>query len=259
MEAGSAKKRVRIAALGDIHCSKDSKGLLEPIFAQAIKHGDVLVLCGDLTDYGLPEEAHLLVQELRPAAGKPIVAVLGNHDFEAGQQDTIKGVLSAAGIRVLDGDSCEFLGVGFAGVKGYIGGFGGRALQSWGEKGIKQIVHESMEEALKLERALARLRTVQKVAILHYSPIAGTVEGEPLEILPFLGSSRLEEPFNRYPVSAIFHGHAHFGKLEGRTQSGVPVYNVAMALLQRLKPEHPPFRVVDLVMTHHLAPAAQGT
>jgi Icc-related predicted phosphoesterase len=150
---------------------------------------------------------------------------------------------------VLDGDAHEVAGIGFAGVKGFAGGFGPRALGPWGEPAIKSFVHEAVNEALKLEAALARLRTPHRIAVLHYAPIMATVSGEPPEIYPFLGSSRLEDPLNRYPVSAVFHGHAHRGSLEGRTREGSPVYNVAMPLLVQAFPGHPPIRIVELPAT----------
>jgi Icc-related predicted phosphoesterase len=236
---------VRLAAVGDVHCTKHSQGALQPIFAQVAAQADVLLLCGDLCDYGLPEEAHILVRELSTVR-VPIVAVLGNHDFESGQQDAVKDILCEGGIQMLDGDACEVKGVGFAGVKGFGGGFGARALGPWGENAIKAFVHEAIDEALKLEAAVARLRVEQKVVLMHYSPIQATCEGEPLEIMPFLGCSRLEEPLNRYPISAVFHGHAHHGALEGRTQMDVPVYNVSAPLLRQHFPDRPPFRVVEI-------------
>jgi hypothetical protein len=144
-------------------------------------------------------------------------------------------------------------GIGIAGVKGFGGGFGQRALGPWGETIIKQFVREAVDEALKLEAALARLRTSQLVALLHYSPIQRTVEGEPLEIYPFLGSSRLEEPIGRYPVSIVIHGHAHRGFPEGQTKMGVPVYNVALPLLTRTFTDRLPFRVFELPVGHKLA------
>ena len=240
----NGRDTVRVAAIGDLHCTKNSQPL-QPIFAQASTQADVLVLCGDLTDYGTPEEAHLLVRELT-SAKMPVVAVLGNHDFESGKADEVAKILSEGGVRVLDGDSCEFHGIGFAGVKGFCGGFGTGALGPWGEDMIKQFVREAVNEALKLETALARLRTEQRIAVLHYAPIHGTVEGEPPEVFAFLGSSRLEEPLARYPVSAVLHGHAHRGRLEGRTRNGVPVYNVARPLLERSFPDRPPFRILEL-------------
>jgi Icc-related predicted phosphoesterase len=239
---------VRIAAIGDIHLG--GKGLdppLQTLFGQVAEHADILALCGDLTDRGDPDEARLMAKALSMVT-VPIIAVLGNHDYECGKEGEVAKILDGAGVRVLDGDAHELLGIGFAGVKGFAGGFGRRALGPWGEPIIKQFVKEALNEALKLETALSRLRTERKVALLHYSPIAGTVEGEPLEIYPYLGSSRLEEPLTRYPVDVVFHGHAHHGAPEGRTMSEVPVYNVSMMLLQRLHPERPPFRVVELAI-----------
>jgi Icc-related predicted phosphoesterase len=157
-------------------------------------------------------------------------------------------IITDAGVVVLDGDAHEVHGVGFAGVKGFGGGFGRRQLGAWGEKTIKQFVHETINEALKLEQALAKLRTPQKIAVLHYAPIHATVEGEPPEIMPFLGSSRLEDPVDRYRCSAVFHGHAHRGALEGRTKAGAPVYNVAMPLLLASFPDRPPFRVIEVTV-----------
>lgn len=240
----NGRETVRIAAVGDLHCTKNAQSLSN-VFAHAGANADVLVLCGDLTDYGTPEEAHLLVRDLA-AAKMPVVAVLGNHDFESGKADEVARILNEGGVRVLDGDSCEFHGIGFAGVKGFCGGFGTGALGPWGEDMIKRFVRESVDEALKLETALARLRTPQRIAVLHYAPIRETVEGEPVEVFPFLGSSRLEEPLARYPVSAVFHGHAHRGRLEGRTRNGVAVYNVARPLLERSFPDRPTFRVLEL-------------
>lgn len=251
---------VRLAAVGDVHCTKSSQGMLQPIFAAVSEQADVLVLCGDLTDYGLPEEAHVLVRELS-SVRVPVVAVLGNHDFESGQQDAVRDILCEGGITVLDGDACEVKGIGFAGVKGFGGGFGPRALGPWGEDAIKAFVREAIDEALKLESALARLRVEHRVAVLHYSPIQATVEGEPEAIFPFLGSSRLEEPLNRYAVSVVFHGHAHHGCLEGRTQADVPVYNVSAPLLRQQFPDRPPFRIVEIPLARRpvsTAPTAEA-
>ncbi|MCC6178413.1 MAG: metallophosphoesterase [Chloroflexi bacterium] len=239
---------VRVAAIGDIHCTKGSQGQLQPVFAAASEHADILVLCGDLCDYGTAEEAHVLARELG-AARIPVVAVLGNHDFESGQQEEVVQILCATGVQMLDGDACEVKGVGFAGVKGFGGGFDRRALGPWGENTIKAFVHEAIGEALKLESALARLRMDQHVVVMHYSPIRATCEGEPPEIFPFLGSSRLEEPINRFPVTAVVHGHAHHGSPEGRTSRNVPVYNVAAPLMRQRFPGRPPFRVIEIPVT----------
>ena len=179
-----AKEIVRVAAVGDIHCTKTSQGAFQQLFGQATELADILVLCGDLTDYGLAAEARILAKELS-AANLPIVGVLGNHDYESEQQDEVRQILVDAGVTLLDGDACEIEGVGFAGVKGFAGGFGRGTLGYWGEATIKRFVQEALDEALKLESALARLRTPQRIAVLHYAPIQATVEGEPVEIFPF--------------------------------------------------------------------------
>jgi len=242
----SERTTLRIAAVADIHVKKTSAGALQPLFAQATEAADVLLLCGDLTDYGTVEEAKILAKEITSSLRIPAIAVLGNHDFESNQEKEVVQILSDSGVVVLDGDSYELHGVGFAGVKGFGGGFGRRALGAWGEQIIKQFVHETINESLKLEAALARLRTPQKIAVLHYSPIQATVHGEPPEIVAFLGSSRLEEPLDRYRVNAVFHGHAHRGAPEGRTKAGTPVYNVAMPVLMQAYPDQPAFRVIEV-------------
>jgi Icc-related predicted phosphoesterase len=175
------------------------------------------------------------------------VAVLGNHDFESGQEGELRKIFADAGLVTLDGDTTEVYGIGFAGVKGFAGGFGRRALGPWGEEIIKKFVHEAVDEALKLESALARLRNSRLIAVLHYAPIQETVEGEPREIYPFLGCSRLEEPIGRFPVTAVFHGHAHHGRAEGRTSKGVPVFNVSMSLMRETFPQQP-FRLLEVDM-----------
>jgi len=238
---------VRVAAVGDIHLGRAAYGPpIQTLFAEVAERADVLALCGDLTDRGEPEEGRQLGRALA-TIGVPIVAVLGNHDYESGNVPELGKILREAGVQLLDGgDAVEIHGVGFAGVKGFAGGFGRRALGPWGEETIKHFVREAVEEALKLETSLSKLRTERRVVLLHYSPIVGTVEGEPREIYPYLGSSRLEEPLIRYPVDVVFHGHAHHGTLEGKTVGGVTVYNVSLALLQRSFPDVPPFKVVEL-------------
>jgi Icc-related predicted phosphoesterase len=240
------KHPVRIAAVGDLHCTKDMAGALRPVFQTVKGRADVLILCGDLTDYGLPEEAHVLAKELA-GLDVPILGVLGNHDYQSGHVDEVVKILGDEGhVRILDGDSTILHGLGFAGVKGFCGGFGRGTLGPWGEPAIKAFVKEALDEALKLESALARLRTERRVAILHYAPIRETVEGEPNEIFSFLGCSRLEEPLERWPVTVAFHGHAHRGSLEGKTRVGTPVYNVAMPLLRRQLDAELPIRFVEL-------------
>lgn len=242
------KEFVRLAAVGDLHYGRDSRGSLQPLLAAvASVEADVLLLCGDLTDYGLPEEAVELARELVNGVKIPIIGVLGNHDYESGAAVDVRKILTESGVRLLDGETAEVQGIGFAGVKGFAGGFGRGVLGPWGEEAVKRFVHEAVEEALKLESALARLRTPSRIALLHYAPIAETVLGEPPEIFPWLGCGRLEEPLSRYTVTAVFHGHAHHGQPLGRTSAGSPVYNVSLPLLMHLTPDQP-LRLLDVAV-----------
>ncbi|HJT76683.1 MAG TPA: metallophosphoesterase [Gemmataceae bacterium] len=239
-------KQLRVATVGDIHYGRNTHGSLQPLFQHVNERADVFVICGDLTDHGVPDEAHALARELTVHVKVPIITVLGNHDYHSGKQGELMKIFADAGVRVLDGDSVEVRGVSFAGVKGFGGGFGRHTLEPWGEDTIKQFVHEAIDEALKLETALARSHTPSRIAVLHYAPIQATVEGEPPAIFPFLGSSRLEEPLNRYPVTAVVHGHAHHGAPEGRTSKGVPVYNVSLSLLRQHFGDRPPVRFLEV-------------
>ena len=236
---------VRVALVADLHCTRTSQGAFQQLFSGITEAADLMLIAGDLTDHGLPEEALVLARELS-SVRIPIVAVLGNHDVESSKEADVAHVLKDAGVTPLDGDACEVLGVGIAGTKGFGGGFGKRALSPWGEAVLKDFARESVEEGLKLEKALTRLRARHVIALLHYAPVQETVEGEPLEIYPFLGSSRLEDPINRFPVALVVHGHAHQGRPEGKTSKGVPVYNVSMPLLTRTFPDRLPFRVFEL-------------
>lgn len=220
--------------------------MLQPYFAQLGGRADVLLLCGDLTDYGTAEEARILARELSRSVSIPMLAVLGNHDYHSGHEEDVKQILSDAGVTLLDGDVVQLRDVGFVGVKGFCGGFGRRTLEPWGEAAIKDFVRQALDESLKLESGLAKLRTATRIAFMHYAPVEATVQGEPREIYPFLGSSRLEEPLTRYGVAAVFHGHAHQGTAEGTLRDGVPVYNVAAPLLRRLYPTEPPIRFVTV-------------
>jgi Icc-related predicted phosphoesterase len=235
-----------LAAIGDLHCTRTSQGKLQPVFSCIAGKADVLLLCGDLTDNGTPDEARVLAAELSKTVNVPKLAVLGNHDHESGRAEEVRQILSEASVVVLDGDAVVLHGVGFVGVKGFAGGFGRRMLEPWGEPIIKQFVQEAVLESTKLESALARLRVDTRVVLMHYAPIEATVVGEAPEVLPFLGCSRLEEPLNRHGVAAVFHGHSHYGSPEGRTREGCVVYNVAAPLLKRLRPELPPFRFLTL-------------
>jgi Icc-related predicted phosphoesterase len=237
---------LRVAAVGDLHCPRLGLDELRALFTRIVERSDVLLLCGDITDYGKPEEARLFAAALPVLNGIPVIAVLGNHDYESGEADTVADIFTRHGIHVLDGTSVEIHGIGFVGVKGFAGGFGDRLLQAWGESVLKQFVRESVDEALKLESALAKLTTSVRVVLMHYAPVFDTVIGESPEIIPFLGTSRLEEPVNRYGVTAVFHGHAHHGTPEGRTREGVPVYNVALPLLRSASPGQEPVRIIHV-------------
>ncbi|XXF81564.1 metallophosphoesterase [Myxococcaceae bacterium GXIMD 01537] len=226
-----------MAAVGDLHCREDHHGRFRHLVKQVNGAADLLLLCGDLTDRGLLEEGKVLAEELS-ALRVPCVAVLGNHDYEHNQTREISAELAKAGVRVLDGDHYIFEKVvGVAGVKGFGGGFGNATLQAFGEGQTKAFVQEAVTESLKLEAALSHLDTPRKVIIMHYAPIAETLEGENTEIRPFLGTSRLAMPIDHYGAEAVFHGHAHHGSPLGKTRSGIPVYNVAMPLMTRLTPE----------------------
>jgi Icc-related predicted phosphoesterase len=230
--------KLKIAAIGDIHVDISSQGKYVPLFEELSQKADILLLCGDITDRGLPEEAHILVHDLASLT-IPVVGVFGNHDFESGKTDEVKDIFRQSKLRILDGTYYVFRDVGFAGVKGFGGGFENHMLEPWGESTIKDFVHEAVNEALRLETALSKLETEKKVVLLHYTPIPETAEGEQKEIYPFLGSSRLMNPINLYSATAVFHGHTHYGKPKGQTSKGIPVYNVSLHMLRKINPEQP--------------------
>ncbi|MGF7148056.1 Icc-related predicted phosphoesterase [Sphingomonas zeicaulis] len=218
---------LRLAAIGDLHVTEDSHQRYRALFEEISEKADVLALCGDLTNFGKVSEAEVLAEDLRGCT-IPAVGVLGNHDYECGAPEEVVRILRQAGVTILDEQAVEIEGVGFAGVKGFVGGFGRGELGGFGESAIKAFVEESVNEARKLENGLRSLRTDRAVAVLHYAPIPETVEGEPAEIYPFLGSSRLADAVDRFDnVKAVVHGHAHRGTYEGRTRRGVPVFNCA--------------------------------
>jgi len=230
---------LRVAAVGDLHVHQNSTTSLQGLFENISQNADVLALCGDLTHLGLPAEAERLANDLR-SCRVPVVAVLGNHDYQSGHAEDVKKILCAAKVNVLEeSETFELNGVGFAGAKGFGGGFDKHMLTPFGEESIKHFVGEAVNESLRLEVGLNGLRTEKTVVVLHYSPIAATVKGEPPEIYPFLGSSRLAETIDHFDVSAIFHGHAHHGTYEGKTMKGTPVYNCCLQLMQNLRPEQP--------------------
>ena len=223
----SRNEQVRIAAIGDLHVRETDTHPFRELFAEVSQRARILVLAGDLTDFGKTREAEILCEDLQ-ACSIPVVAVLGNHDYECGQPEVIIQHLRSAGVTVLDGDAYEVEGVGFAGVMGCPGGFGRFMLSSFGEPAIKSFVHAQAEEALKLENAMRMVRGRRTFVVLHYAPIPETLAGEPPEIMAFLGSSRMAEVIDRFDdVAAVVHGHAHRGAHFGRTLRGTPVWNVA--------------------------------
>jgi Icc-related predicted phosphoesterase len=226
---------MRVAATADLHFSASSYSVIQDQFVKVRDEADLLVLAGDLTNYGQPAEMETLLNAL-VRLRLPTVAVLGNHDYESSREVELQKMMSTAGIKVLDGTGYERDGVGFAGTKGFVGGFGRGVLTAFGEKEIKVFVQAAIDETMKLERALSQLRTPKRVVVLHYSPIAATVTGENPEIFPFLGTSRLAEIVDRHGADFVVHGHAHRGQLEGKTPGGIPVHNVAITLLQSQDP-----------------------
>jgi Icc-related predicted phosphoesterase len=226
-------KPMRLAAIGDLHVGENAERPYRDLFARISQEADVLALCGDLTNFGKTREAEILAEDLRVCT-IPVVGVLGNHDYECGQPGEVSRILHEAGLKVLDGEAFEIEGVGFAGCKGFIGGFGRHMLSAFGEPEIKAFVQASVDENLKLESSLRMLRTGKIVVVTHYSPVQDTLEGEPPEIFAFLGSARMSETIDRFEgVACALHGHAHRGSHEGRTAGGVPVYNVARPILNR--------------------------
>src|SRR3954469_13974198 len=232
MNDPSTTEALTLAAIGDLHVSETSQSRYRDLFVEISDKADVLALCGDLTNFGKISEAEILAEDLRHCT-IPMVAVLGNHDFESDVADEVAAILQEAGVRMLGEQATVIEGIGFAGVKGFVGGFGRGELGAFGETAIKAFVDESREEARKLENALRSLRTERTLAVLHYAPIPETVEGEPLEIYPFLGSSRLAHAVDRFEnVKAVVHGHAHRGSYQGQTPGGVPVYNCAQYVVE---------------------------
>lgn len=233
-----------VAAIGDLHVREDSERSYRAMFEEISELADVLALAGDLTDFGKSGEAERLAEDLR-ACTIPCVGVLGNHDFESGQPEKVAEILRQAGVKLLDDQATMIDGVGFAGVKGFLGGFDRGELGAFGEDAVKVFVDEALNEARKLENQLRTLRTDRAMAVLHYAPVAATVEGEPLQIYPFLGSSRLADAVDRFDnVKAVVHGHAHRGAFRGETPRGVPVYNVAQFVVQEA--EGRPYALIEI-------------
>jgi Icc-related predicted phosphoesterase len=221
---------MNIAAIGDLHAKEHQTGEFAPLFASVCQQADILILCGDLTDTGHASDAHALAHDLS-ACKIPILAILGNHDYEKDEQNLIRTVLKGAGVHFIDEKPYHQDGVAFVGVKGFAGGFGRFTVPSFGETAMKKFVEETVNEAIHLGALLDSIESGKIIVALHYSPIQATIAGEPPEIHAFLGSSRLEETIERFPVHAVFHGHAHHGTMEGHTQAGIPVFNVARHVL----------------------------
>ncbi len=223
---------MKIAAVGDLHVRERQHGMFREFFTNISNEAETLLLCGDLTDLGLVDEAKVLAEDLA-LSRIPVLGVLGNHDYHAGRQSEIRKVLVEAKMTFVDEEPEVIDQYGFAGVKGFGGGFGNHMLTSFGEDVIKAFIGESVQENLKLENLLRTLETKKNVVVLHYSPTADTIFGEPPELYNVLGTSRLAETIDRFSIHAVFHGHAHYGAQSGRTQKGVPVYNCALSLLRR--------------------------
>jgi Icc-related predicted phosphoesterase len=237
---------IRVAAVGDIHMGADSRGLLRPAFDTLPDCADLLLLAGDLTRHGTPDEARVVAEEVRGLA-VPVVAVLGNHDHHDEQPEKVTAILQDADVTVLESVGtvveCGGVRVGIAGTKGFGGGFVGRSAGEFGEPLMKEFVRYSRRCADGLRGALeelARQGCEVRVALTHFSPVADTLAGEPLEIYPFLGSYLLAEAIDTAGADLAVHGHAHMGTEHGMTAGGVRVRNVAQPVIRRA------FNVYDL-------------
>jgi Icc-related predicted phosphoesterase len=235
---------MRLAAVADIHLSeKDREGDIRQ-FSIVNELADALVIAGDFTNHGMPEEMRVCLSVLEHIH-VPIIAVLGNHDHESGHQDELAGMLRLAGVHLLDGHCYEVDNVGFAGTKGFCGGFAPHEILPFGEQGIKTFVEIAEREAIKLDYGLAQIQGKTKVSITHYAPILETIIGEPEPIFPFLGSSRLERALERHKPALALHGHAHHGIFCAQTKSGIRVFNVALPILRQRGEQHP-FTIFNL-------------
>ncbi|MFF9817474.1 metallophosphoesterase [Streptomyces sp. NPDC014006] len=230
---------IRIAAVGDIHMGPDSQGVLRPAFETLPDCADVLLLAGDLTRHGTPEEARVVAREIA-GLGVPVVAVLGNHDHHDERPEEVTAILQDGGARVLEGEEtvldCPAGRIGVAGTKGFGGGFAGRNAGEFGEPLMKEFVRYSRRCADGLRGALERLAgqdCAVRIALTHFSPVPDTLAGEPLEIYPFLGSYLLAEAIDETGADLAVHGHAHAGTEHGMTSGGVRVRNVAQPVIGR--------------------------
>ncbi len=224
-------REVRIGAISDVHLVREDPAEIRAMIREVNDRADVLCVCGDMTTHGTPEQMRAFCDTLA-GVDCPIVAVLGNHDFQAGAVPKLAEILRKRGIHLLDGTSVVIHGIGFVGTKGFGGGFGDHLLDPFGEPINKEYAGESINEAAKLRRALEDLDAGYVAVLLHYAPIAETLTGEPHHIYPFLGSERLLAPIEAHPVDVVFHGHAHGGSPRAQTPAGIPVFNVAYPVLR---------------------------
>ncbi len=240
MSTATTEDCIRIAAVGDLHIGAGDD---VPSFDEIEDRADLLLLAGDLTRRGRPDEAERLAASLARLE-VPVVAVLGNHDVHSDMGDEVVAVLRRAGVTVLDGDACCIdvggHGVGVAGVKGFAGGMAGVAASPFGEPEMKAFAAHGAEDAGRLQSALGSLGTSLRIVLLHYSPVSDTLEGEPPEIHCFLGDYRLAEVIDHCGADLVLHGHAHRGREHGRTSGGTPVRNVAQPVIRA------PYRVYQL-------------
>lgn len=227
---------IRVAAVGDIHLNATNRGRLRPSLEGLSSRADLLLVAGDLTCLGTMAEAEVVAEELA-AADVPVLAVLGNHDHHSDEEVAVAGVLGRVGVRVLEGDAehvdVDGLRVGVAGMKGFGGGFVGASASEFGEAEFKAFARHGRLAGARLRDALLSMSADVRIVLLHYAPIAATLEGERLEIFPFLGSHYLGDAVDEAGADLVLHGHAHAGCEAGTTPGGVAVRNVAQAVLGR--------------------------
>jgi uncharacterized protein len=223
---------VKIAAAGDVHASDSTRAQIAQSFAAVETDVDIVLLAGDLTAHGEPDEARVLGDACRDLQ-VPVCAVLGNHDLHSGRGDEVAAILRAAGLHVLDRGTAIFDDVGVVGTKGFVGGFTGSQLPDFGEPLLRRVYAETSEEVEAIGRGLQEVAHCPiRIVLLHYSPTSDTLHGEPEGIWTFLGSDRLATPIAEYRPDVVLHGHAHAGSFEGAIGT-VPVYNVAVHVTGR--------------------------
>jgi Icc-related predicted phosphoesterase len=225
---------VKVAAAGDVHAGGAGDERLAAVFADAARDADLVLLAGDLTRHGEPDEVAALVAAVE-GLEPPVVAVLGNHDWHGNRCDELNATLTEAGVHMLDKSSVVLevgeTSVGVAGVKGFVGGFPDSALPDFGEPSLRRVYAETTEEVEGLDRALGEIESCDvRIALLHYAPTSATLEGEPPGIWAFLGSDRLAGPIAHHKPDIVLHGHGHMGTFEGAIGE-VPVYNVAQPVI----------------------------